>query len=349
MSTFRGSGHNVGTPNGIPLLYTCGEPMFAGPLKKLTYVYATANNPNGTPPVYGQILSEKSTTANVALTTLTMNTAATRTETRYDGATRTFTYDTAKGLLTSATDFKGVAATRSYDTNRFCDAITNRRNQTTDFTNNPLTGATVEVQYPAVTSATPAPAPRGITSTTYGWPSCPDVNNRDASRPYYPHKVTDEGGNAIIYTRDSNKRLTRIDYPDEGYETFTYDTYGFGLVATHRLKTGGTESFTYNASGQMLTYRSPDNPEPGNPTARYAYDTLGRLSAVCDVLGNDVNDTAHTTNFEYNTRGQLTTTTLPIDPVDGMRHTIVDVYNPDGTLASNQDQRGKITDGIDKR
>jgi len=305
-------------------------------MKRIYYKFAkTTDDPNA---VYGQILSEKNSETGHDVSKLTITGSTTRTETRPDGKTRTFVYNSS-ALLTSVTDFKGVAESRVY-TASFLTAVTDRRGYTTNFTNNAWTGGKTQVQFPAVSSATPAPAPRGTVTTTLGWAACPDVNNRDANNPYYPYSIADEGGNATNFTRDTSKRVTRIDYPDTGYETFTYNS--FGQVLTHRLKTGGTESFTYNGTGQKLTYRNPDN-ATGDPTAQYAYDTLGRVSAVCDALGASTADLNHTTSFAYNDRGQLTTTTLPIDPVDGVRHTLVNAYNADGTRASATDQRGKIT------
>lgn len=338
---------NVGSADGPPILKTCDDPMYSGPMKKIFYTYASANNPNGTPAVYGQILSEKRAAADpTPVSKLTINTATTRTETRADGKTRTFVYDT-RGLLKSVTDFKGIAQTQTYDANLYVDTVTDRRGYTTNFTNDPLTGKVTRVQFPAVSSVTPATAPRGTVTSTYGWAQCPDINNRDANNPYYLYSVTDEGGNVRRFTRDALKRVVRIDYPDDSFETFSYDNNSFNQVVTHVMKTGGTESFTYNpVNGRKLTYRDAYH-EPiaktGKPSAWFDYDAQGRLSTVTDPLGSALGDGDHTTSYDYNARGQLTTTTLPKDPVDGVRHTIVNAYNLDGTLASRTDQRLKST------
>jgi YD repeat-containing protein len=47
------------------------------------------------------------------------------------------------------------------------------------------------------------------------------------------------------------------------------------------------------------------------------------------------------TNFDYNDRGQGTVTTLPW--INGVRYTISNLYNPDGTLQRKTDQLGHIT------
>jgi YD repeat-containing protein len=72
--TYQGS--NVGS-NGPPLLATCDDVMYDGPMKKIAYSYATGNNPDNTPPVFGQILSEKSSASGPAVSTLTINNSAT--------------------------------------------------------------------------------------------------------------------------------------------------------------------------------------------------------------------------------------------------------------------------------
>jgi RHS repeat-associated protein len=149
--------------------------------------------------------------------------------------------------------------------------------------------------------------------------------------------ITNETANTTTYTRDTNNRVTRIDYPDGGFETFTYNS--FGEILTHQLRTGGTETFTYDARGLKLEYRDPAH-ATGNATARYAYDALDRVSDTTDAFGSNLGDPAHTTSHTYNQLGQILTTTKPIDPVDGQRHTVTNSYNADGTLASTTDELG---------
>jgi YD repeat-containing protein len=52
----------------------------------------------------------------------------------------------------------------------------------------------------------------------------------------------------------------------------------------------------------------------------------------------------HSTNFDYNNRGQITVITLPW--ITGVRYTISNLYNPDGTLRSRTDELGHITSYI---
>src|SRR4029453_12231668 len=109
----------------------------------------------------------------------------------------------------------------------------------------------------------------------YGWANCPDQYNRDANNPYYLYSITDEGNHTTTFTRDANKRVYQITYPDGGYERFpSYNS--FNRVLTHLMVTNGTETFTYDGRALKQEYRNPDNPS-GNPTVRYYYDVLDRV------------------------------------------------------------------------
>lgn len=348
---YRGP-NNAGGSNGTPLLWTADDPMYPGPMKRIAYDYKTGSNPDGTIVAYGQVLSERywdgvagheSTGASVStLTVGASGNSNVRTETRADGKTRTFTYLTG-GYLSSRTDFMSHSASQTYDANMYVNSVTDENSHVTNLTCNALTGKVTQIQYPASAATTPSPAPRGTVNYTYSSASCADPNNRDANNPYYVCTATDEAGHVTQFTRDTSHRVTRIDYADGGYETFSYN--GFGQVLSHRLKTGGTETLTYDGRGLMQTYRNPSNAS-GNPTARYQYDSYDRVSDVTDVLGASLGDVNHTTSFAYNLRGQLTTATLPVDPQPGgSRHTIINAYNPngDGTLVSTTDQLSHVT------
>ena len=328
--------------NGVPLLKTCDDPMYPGPMRRIGYSYATAKNPDGTAPVYGQILSENyydGSNIGSAVSTLAINTASTRTETRGDGPARSFTY--TGNQLTSCTDFNNKPASQAYDPNGYVNAVTDRNTHTTNYTLKPLTGMPTQVQFPATPSDAPSSA-RGTISYTYGGDAgCSDTNNADTNNPYYVCTATDEAGNVTRYSRGPNKRITRIDYPDGGYETFGYN--GFGQVTNHRMTTGGTESFTYDGRGMKTQDRDPYHAS-GNPIAWYQYDSLDRLLGVTDTLGSGPGDVNHTTSYSYNTRGQVTTTTHPVDPIDGTRHFVTNAYDiSTGTLTSVTDELNHVT------
>ncbi len=342
-ATYRYQAPNGANPNGIPLLWKADDPMYEGPMRRIAYTYRTTANPDGSAVVVGEIQSENyydGTNVGVAVSTLTVGAPGNsniRTETRGDGRTRTFTYTGYN--LTSSTDFYAVSASQTYDSYGFVNSITDRNGHTTNFTNNWVNGALSTTTFPATADVTPLPAPRGVVSQTYGNAGCADANNHDNWNPYYVCTSTDEAGHVTQYSRDTNKRVTRIDYADGGYETFTYNS--FGEVLSHRLKTGGTETFSYDGAGSKMTYRDPYHAS-GNPSAWYNYDPMNRVSTVEDTLGTGSGDPNHTTGYAYNSRSQLTVTTLPKDPTDQARHTITNAYNADGTLQSKTDQLGHV-------
>ncbi len=339
---------NNTSPSGRPLLATCDDPMYAGPMRKISYAFATGTNPDGTLVASGQILSEKSgTSPNPTVSTLTITGTNTRKETRADGKLRTFTY--ATGLLSSWTDFRGISSSLTRDAKGYVNSTTDRNGKTTNLTNEPLAGQTTQITSPLTPNDTPTGTPRGTVSYVYGSATCPDPNNRDGNNPYYRYSVTDEGGRTTTFLRDTNKRITQINYPDGGSESFTYNS--FGQVLTHRLRTGGLETMTYDSRGLLTESRDPYHlasvdpqnpsvPASATPTLRYKYDSLDRVSDVTDALGSTLADPNHSTSYTYNSRGQVLVATLPVDPIDGQRHTITNIYNPDGTLLSTTDQLG---------
>jgi RHS repeat-associated protein len=350
-ATYTYKNDNV-TPDGRPLLSTCNDPMYSGPMVKIAYTYADSStrNPDGSTVVSGQILSEDyfdgtnvgpavSSLAILPTPTPSATPSANRQETRGDGKTRTFLAGT---LCTfSATNFKGIAALQGLDLTYFyVNSFTDRNGNTTNWTNNVLTGRPIQITYPLTQNDTPAGTPRGTVTYTYGSATCPDPNNRDGNNPYYLYSITDEGGNTTVFLRDASKRITQVNYPDGGTESFTYNS--FSQVLTHVMKTGGPESFSYDARGLKQTYRDPYH-ATGNPTAWYQYDSLDRVSGATDALGSASGDINHTTSFTYNSRGQLLVTTHPVDPVDGQRHAISNQYNVNGTLANVTDELAHLT------
>jgi RHS repeat-associated protein len=333
---------NVGFSFSAPLLRTCDDPMYPGPMKKIGYIYRTAANPDGSAAVYGQISSENhydGTYIGTAVSTLTVGAAGNsniRTETRGGGQQRTFTY-TVTGYVTWVSDFNGIGANQGYDANKYVNSVRDRRGNTTTFVRNSLTGVVTSSTSPVATDVYPSSA-AGTVTYTYGSASCADTNNQDDTIPYYVCTATDEAGHVTSFLRDVYKRIKWILYPDGGYETFTYNS--FGQVLTHRMTTGGTESFTYGGRGLKTVYRSPAN-ATGNPTARYVYEAHDWLQDVTDALGTSTGDPNHSTSYTYNLRGQVLTMTHPPDPTS--RYSITNVYNADGTLQNVTDELGHVT------
>jgi RHS repeat-associated protein len=329
---------NVG--QGLPpLLWTAHDPMYPDPMRRIAYEYRTANNADGSAPVYGQIFKERYWDGvpgheNIRATLSELFVGAAnplnhniRTEVRAGGTTRTFNYNSS-GYLTSCTDFLNRSASQGYDAYKYISYVTDRNSHRTDFSNDPITGNVTQVQFPPTADVTPSAAPRSSVSYSY-------------TNAYYLQTMTDEGNHTTTITRDGNNRVTQIDYADRGYETFSlYNS--FNQPQTHRMVTGGTETFTYDTRGLKQTYRNPDN-ATGNPTERYRYDALDRLADATDVFGTSLGDGDHSTSFSYNGRGQVSVITLPKNPNDNVRHLISTWYNDDGTVSANQNELYQTT------
>ncbi len=309
--------------NGQPLISTCTDPMYGGPMWKIAYEFV----PGSSGGVYGQIYREKHPNGT-AVSTLSVN-GNTRTETRGDTRSRTFTY--TGYLLTSSTDFKNVGASQGYDGNSFVNSVTDRNGHATTFLNNSLSGAITQATHPFTPNDIVSGTPQTVVQYTYGSFSCPDPNNRDGNNPYYLYGTTNGRSYDTTYLRDANKRVIRITYPDSGYETFTYNN--FGQVLTHRLTNGGTEAFTYDGRGLKTSYRDPYHDpigQTGNPTAAFGYDAYDRVSAVTEY---DANNVARTTTYTYDGgRGLVISVTHPDNTVAQSR------YNVNGTLAWSADE-----------
>ena len=285
--------------------------------------------------------------------------ASTRTETRGDtingvNPARTFTY--TGNLLTSATDFNGYAARQTYDANNYINSVTDRDGHITKYTHEALTGRLTQIQFPATPED--APGSGGTINYTYGSASCADAANRDPNNPYYVCTATDEAGHTTQYYRYSapgvanDKAIKQINYPDGESESFGYNS--FTEIVSHQLTTGGVETYGYYLTsngdpayknGLVKQYSDPYHAS-GNPSARYDYDGLSRLITMTDALGNGLGDLNHTTSYAYDSRSHVQTTTLPNDPNDGKRYTIVHNYNPNGTLQNVLDQLGHTTSYI---
>jgi RHS repeat-associated protein len=330
---YQYTGSNIGGDAPL-LLWTCDDPMYPGPMHKIAYTYRTTDNYTGSHPVYGQISSENyydGTNFGAAVSTLTVPTATTRIETRGDTKTRSFTY-TTDGYLTSCTDFMSHSASQGYDNKKYVNYVIDRRGNRTDYFNDPITGNVLQIQFPFTHEDTPNQSMRPTINYIYGGAGCPDSNNQD---PYWVCTATDEAGNQTQFTRDPvNYRVTRIDYPDGGWETFSYNASHFYQLQSHRMVTGGTETFAYDGRHRLQYYSDPYHSNPGEPSITYYYDGLDRVSGMVDAL-------SHSTNFDYNDRGQVTVTTLPW--INGVRYTISNLYNADGTLQRRTDELGHVT------
>ena len=116
--------------------------------------------------------------------------------------------------------------------------------------------------------------------------------------------------------------LTRIDYPDNTNERFTYD--GKGNMLTRIDRNNNTWTYTYNDRGQVLTVK---NPKGGVTT--YTYNADATLASATD------SDTG-TTTYEYDTYKRRIKTVHPDNTF------VSTAYNLNDQVTSITDERGKV-------
>lgn len=317
---------NGPNPNGYPLLSSCDDPMYAGPMKKISYTYATVNDGVGIPVVVGQIQSENNGNTGQIVSRLYVPFVTWRTEMRGDGPSRRFEYN-ASALLWRFTDYQDHLSTISH-VNGYVSAFTDARNppHTTSYQREGPNGALSVLTHPDPEQSNQRFAYRYVDGAPYFLEIWGDERNLNSN---------------TYFTRDPiTHRVTKIWYPDYDpnnpdaapTESFTYSDNGFGQVQTHTMTSGGVENFRYDDRGLMYESWPPATPSDPNPEqhkTRYFYYTSGpntdRLWYVIDPRNN-------TTTFEYNTRGQVTKVTH----ADGKFRQ--NGYNVDGTLAWTADE-----------
>lgn len=341
-----------GTSSAVPgRIRTCDDARFAGAMSKIEYEYQECVAPCDV--AVGQIKRERNLTTHQVVSEViypgynpysTDPSMWARTERRPDGATRTFQYSN-DGLaeLQSYTDFE-VHSTSisgflagSVPTN-YARIVTDARLNTTTTETTRKDGAVMSVKH------------NNDPPVTYTY--------SDPNNPWYLKSRTDELQHTTWYDRypvgDPNANMIQqIRYPDGGSESFTYNN--FGQVLTHLMTSGGTETFTYDTRGLKQTYQPPatasDRYPEQHPTVCTYYNGTedGRLDRI-DRLKSVMDPRGHTTAYDYNVRGQLTKTTHPVDSVTGLTYTIINAYNDDdsqrskvGTLASVTDELNHAT------
>jgi RHS repeat-associated protein len=236
-----------------------------------------------------------------------------------DGNAATFSYD-ADPYVTRATYPDTTTGAYAHNNahvppSRFTDAednaltlTKNARNQITSMTDR--SGGTTEVTYHE---------PTGKLATIT------NADGKELAFTYTAQPQTfadpDHPANEVEFTFYN---LTKIDYPDDTAETFTYDAKGNLLTFTNRA--GNTWTYTYNANGQVL---KAANPEGGVIT--YTYNADGTLSSSSDS-GTGV------TSYTYDAYKRLIRITHPGDSF------IQIAYDLNDRVTSITDERSKKYD-----
>ncbi|MGI9086412.1 MAG: RHS repeat domain-containing protein [Chthoniobacterales bacterium] len=323
-------------PDPIDRLVWGSDPMFAGPLKQVKYLYV--NNPlndlRGDPSMTAVLEEHYAASfdvdgvmvSRVEMLPYTYSAPSGNTpgyymrkETRGEGTTRTISYlnkDTNQGQVQvdNVTDFSGdpthVERLEYNWVYRFQMPI-----RITDM----LTHVTQQV--PELVLGRPTRQIHPDNPATHR-----DWSYDNPAAPYYVQTTTDENGKITTYRRDANHRVWRVEYPDSSFEEFTYN--GFGQVTDHLMTSGGSEHSRYDSRGlKYASWPAPteSDPSPDALPTQYFYDDKDRLAQVTDPRGNS-------TWYQYNGRHQITQTTHQ----DGSYTT--NAYNGDGTLAWTLDE-----------
>jgi RHS repeat-associated protein len=200
-------------------------------------------------------------------------TNAIQVETRGDSPSRQIKFNKYAGdmpLLTWKQDYKGQKEFYYYDVRNYLNKVTDRNGNSTTYTNTTIVGEPLTITHPDGTHI--------------------DYTYTDNTKPYWISTVRDERGNTTTYTRDTNNRITHIDYPPDSNgvrpaEDFVYNS--LGEVTRHTRKNGKYEHFAYDASGLLTDKWNPTShasPQTNDPKIHYDYYTIGpwrdRVSTV---------------------------------------------------------------------
>ena len=281
-----------------PLLASCNDKRYAGPMRQIAYEYKALGPHGEITKEYvpnGPLVSKIDTTPPSPGGWL----ATQFTETRGDGPTRSFTYTPFKTytqgpepelcldvwnnanegrspqqMLTDYTDFQGHTTHIEYDHSTwYVTSVTDANTHVTTYErgNSPSHDHIGEIK--KVTHVADG------SYIQYGYQS-----ETAALDGHYITSIDDENRKVTTITRDPTRHwITRIDYPSDGtaasYETFTYDPFLHGQVWTHRMRNGAYIHSQYDARGLLLAKTDPtwnsnhDGSLQTDPKTTYTYYT----------------------------------------------------------------------------
>jgi RHS repeat-associated protein len=179
-------------------------------------------------------------------------------------------------------------------------------------------------------------------------------------------KKIDPLGNTTTYAYDANDNLTSVQDARLNTTSMTYDAAHNMLTRTAPAPFSYVESWTYNSFNDPLTYTDGRGNGvtascPAVHTTCYGYDTAGNLTSktlpdpdgtgplTAPVIGygrdpagtgllfSQTDPNNRTTNYGYDSQGNLNAVTLPL----GEKTTMV--YDSVGRMTSRVDGRGNVT------
>lgn len=136
--------------------------------------------------------------------------------------------------------------------------------------------------------------------------------------------IKDARNNVTTFGYDAHNRLNKLTYPDTTYEEWTMDNNGnvtnhrnragintvstydnLNRLATKKVGTDPTVTYTYDLAGRLLTYSTPVvSGDPSSGTFTNGYDTAGRLIS-------ETNPQGETISYQLDANGNPTRITYP--------------------------------------
>jgi YD repeat-containing protein len=265
---------------------------------------------------------------------------------------RTLTYTVAGGHVTAVAGPDGRSVGYAYDTSGNLTTVTDSRGKVWRYgydANHRMTSLQSPVEYAAGVSVTNVfdPVSGRITSQTIprypgGQPTAVAGTTTYAYSGSYAQfvtTVTDPDSVVTVYAHVNGQIVTRTVNPDAtgglpaSTWTYSYDANGNRVETIDPTNVITTAS--YDAWGNALTQTDP----AGNVrTSTYNAFNEPLTTTVSDAAG------AHTTSFAYDTRGNLTSRTVPLDSTASALTTFAhtDANHP-GDLTATTDPRNRIT------
>jgi RHS repeat-associated protein len=317
----------------VPMLTDANDRRFAGAMKHIQYDYRGSKCHIGDQPQVGPgrpanaphdyflaqplaIAAEKSGGTGLPVSTLRIDCfAGTRQETTGTGARRMFFYGQSAGTqgeytcfgyqLAKLTDFTNgdpAAANIPFERQNFLAGypkqVWDGRSILTEYTiEDDGTGRVKDVWHRGSADNSHRTYDR---TTTTGWETR-DSTLLPNDRYHWLFNEKDENNFVTTYTRDSRRRIKRIDYPDTSFEAFTYNE--FNQVLIHTLPSHATVTYVYDTRG-VLQQESNSVDGPGAVKV-YTYDAFDRVETVVDGRAR-ANGKDFSTKMSYNSRHAIT-------------------------------------------